>query len=185
MSFDPTAFPLEADLSRADVRLLYRLCDGKSVVEFGCGGSTVMLAHFCASLRSYDTDPSWIERTQRRLAREDSALNARVMLFGCNSVPADLPAADVYFVDGYVPDRKLWIEAIIDRRLAEVIIVHDSRSSAMTDIGQVISWPRSLSLRSLEYHVGGSNMLLIRCGAPCEYVNWNEAEPENRLPFLG
>ena len=91
----------------------------------------------------------------------------------------------MYFIDGYVPSRAPWVEAAISRRLATTIIVHDSRSSAMTDIGRVLVYPLTLSLRSLEYHVNGSNMLVIRADAPAEWFDWNAAEPLNRLPFLG
>ncbi len=201
MTFDPDTFPLEADLSRADVRVLHRLCAGRRVVEFGCGGSTVLLAHFVPLLLSYDTDPSWVERTKQRIAREplpvrpgpECGVCPGACIHRCilvehfdetDRVPADLPAADVYFIDGYVPLRAAWLEAVITRRLAETIIIHDSRSSAMTDIGRVLAYPLTLSLRSLEYHADGSNLLIVRAGAPCEWVNWNEAEPDNRLPFL-
>jgi hypothetical protein len=181
--FDPETFLLEADLSRADVRLLYRFCKDKRVVEFGCGGSTVMLAAFVEHLVSYDTDASWVERTTRRLSREQEHTCAAVVHCG-DKPPVDLPNADVYFVDGFVPHRILWVEEVIRRRLSETIIVHDSRSSAMNDLSKLMVYPLTFSFRSFEFHVDGSNMLVIRAGAPVEYVNWNEAEPKNRLGFL-
>ncbi len=185
MTFDPMTFPLEADLSRADVRLLYEFCQGKTVVEFGCGGSTVLLAQFAAKVSSYDTDRDWINRTARRLEREPKPDHARPTLTHYTSFPPrELPKADVYFIDGYVPDRVRWVKLAIEERLTETIVVHDSRSSAMSDIGPMLTYPLTMSLRSLTYHLDGSNMLVIRAGAPVEYVNWNAAEPAYRLPFL-
>lgn len=187
MTFNPATFPLEADLSRADVCVLYEMCAGKSVVEVGCGGSTVLLAQFAASLRSYETDPAWIERTQRRLSREPAEVQARCLSlspYAPGQIPAMLPTADVYFIDCICEDRAAWLKTVVERRLAPLVLIHDSRSSAMVLIGPVLIWPLTLSLRSIEYHVDGSNLLLVRCDAPCEYVNWNEAEPANRLPFL-
>lgn len=185
-AFDPATYQLEADLSRADVRVLYNLCANKDVIEFGCGGSTVLLAQFAASVRSYDTDVAWIDRVKCRMEREPEEVRSRLHdIHLCSGEPpTDLEAGGVYFIDGYVPDRAKWVAAVIDRCLADTFLVHDSRSSAMNDIGPLLSYPRTLALRSLTYHADGSNMLVIKCGPPCEWSNWNATEPENRLPFL-
>lgn len=181
--FNLSTFPIEADLSRADVRVLHALCQGKRVVEFGCGGSTALLAAFASRVWSYDTDPAWIARTNARLDREPD--RSHVTVERCDeTTPVTLPSADVYFIDGYVPLRPVWIHDVITRRLTKTIVVHDSRSSAMSDVGRVLVYPLTLFVRSLEYHTDGSNMLIIRVDAAVEYANWNEAEPENRLPFL-
>lgn len=183
-AFDPTTFPLEADLSRADVRLLHKLCAGKAVVEFGCGGSTILLAQFAERVRSYDTDSSWLERTQRRLDRDPD--HAPVELRQCQEgvVPDGLPPADVYFIDGWCPDRPKWVREVVLRGLTGLLIYHDSRSGEMTTLASALVYPVTQCLRSVEYHVEDSNMVVLRCGEGVKYVNWNEAEPENRLPFL-
>lgn len=184
MTFDPNTFPLEADLSRADVRVLHRLCAGKRVVEFGCGGSTVLLGMLAGHVTSYDTDPSWVKRTQRRLARERATTCDAVVLCGPEP-PAVLPVADVYFIDGHPPHRAAWIKAVIAHDAAPVIIVHDSRSEVMTEVSAAIVHPFTLSLRTIVFHPDESNMMVITIGKPVVRRNWNEEEPANRLPFLG
>ena len=187
-SFDPDLFPLEADLSRADVRVLHRLCADKRVVEIGCGGSTVLLAQFCREVRSFDTSADWIERAQRRLLREPAAVQAVVLgisAYAPGAIPEVLPEADVYFVDGICEDRPAWVRAVVTRRLAPLVVHHDSRSSCMTTLHEGLPYPVTLALQSLEYHVDGSNMAVLRCGAPVVYENWNETERAHRLPFLG
>jgi SAM-dependent methyltransferase len=182
--FDPATFPLEADLSRADVRVLYSLCRNKSVVEFGCGGSTVLLANFAASVVSYDTSQDWIERTKYRLAQEKKHACRGIYWYSSVPAPSEMPRADVYFIDG-VPDlRAQWVSAVIERRLAETIIIHDSRSQIMDSIASCFTYPAVLSLRTLEYHADGSNLLVIRLGQPVVYENWNLTETEARLPHL-
>lgn len=188
MTFDPDTFPLQADLSRADVRVLHVLCAGKRVVEVGCGGSTVLLAQFCAGVVSYDTSLDWIERARRRLLREPpetQAVVTAIHAYPPGEIPQDLPEADVYFIDGICEDRPAWVQAVVARRLAPLVLHHDSRADCMTALHQALTYPLTLSLRSIEYHVEGSNMLVLRCGAPATYENWNETEPLHRLPFLG
>jgi hypothetical protein len=184
MTFNPMTFPLEADLSRADVRLLHKLCAGKSVVEFGCGGSTVLLGSFASRVISYDTDPSWISRTASRLSREPGHTCAELRQCQEGVVPDGLPPADVYFIDGWCPDRPKWVREVVLQGLTTLLVYHDSRSGEMTTLASALVYPVTLCLRSVEYHVEDSNMAVMQCGEGVKYVNWNEAEPENRLPFL-
>jgi hypothetical protein len=181
--FDPQTFPLEADLSRADVRVLYNFCCDKEVVEFGCGGSTVFLAKIARRVMSYDTSRDWIMRTKIRLEKEIAHNCKGIDLY--SSVPDKLPQADVYFIDGADKLRPLWVAAAIDRELAPIIIVHDTRRAVtMNSIGPIFVHPRTLKLRSVEYHADGSNMMVIRAGEALKYEDWNVTEPENRLPSL-
>lgn len=182
--FDPNTFPLEADLSRADVRVLYKYGCDKNVIEFGCGGSTVLLSLFVKSVVSYDTSPDWIARAKRRLEKE-AAHNCKGIHLCGRSVPPNLPKADVYFVDGLDALRAPWAAAAVDRELAPVVIIHDSRRAlTMNAIAAVLIHPRTLKISSVDYHADESNMIVIHTRPALKYENWNLTEPENRLPAL-
>ena len=178
--FDPATVLLEADLSRADVRVLYDFCRDKSVVEFGCGGSTLLLARFCNKVVSYDTSTAWINHTKKRLELEASHTCEEIHLCG-KTAPDNLPTADVYFLDGHSQLRAEWLATVICRRLAKTILVHDSRSPIMSSIATVLVHPIALSIRTVEYHYDNSNMLVVRIDDPVKYEDWNLTEPENRL----
>lgn len=69
MIFDPRTVLIQGDISRADAVVLVNLCAGRSVVEFGMGGSTLLLARCAKELSSYDTDLEWYEITECRIAQ--------------------------------------------------------------------------------------------------------------------
>jgi hypothetical protein len=180
---NPSTCPTRADLSRADHRVLHELCSGADVVEFGCGGSTLFLSQIARTLLSFDTSAAWIERVRKFAATGDGP---RPILNHCTGVPAQLPKADVYFVDGLLELRAPWVHACLDRRLARTIIVHDSRrASPVRELSGLLTWPRTAIIERVEYHYKDSNCVVITTRpAPLVYENWNETEPENRLPSL-
>ncbi|MCS6890671.1 MAG: class I SAM-dependent methyltransferase, partial [Rhodovarius sp.] len=66
---------LSPRMSRAEARLLARLArDATRILEFGCGGSTLLLLQACEGLvLSVDSDAGWLAR----LAAEPAAATAR------------------------------------------------------------------------------------------------------------
>lgn len=182
---DPHTFPIEADLSRADVVELHRLCSGKDVVEFGAGGSTVLFSKCCKSVVSYEHDRRWLELTRRRLARE-ALTNAKLVTLPNWDPPKQLPKADVYFIDGRNTHRAKWANHVLQLQVTRVVAVHDSRrSDIMKGYGFLLQCPLMLHLDRIEFHPGNSNLLVIY---PREesvaWENWNVTERENRLPHL-
>lgn len=63
--------PYIGDISKNDAELLARLAEGaKSILEFGVGASTQVLAKYKAGrMISMETDPAWIVKTQRNFTR--------------------------------------------------------------------------------------------------------------------
>lgn len=181
---DPHTVPIEADLSRADVVLLHKLCANRNVVEFGAGGSTLLLAQVASCLESYEPDPKWVECVTARLVAMKGTCGTRVVALPNATPPADLPPADVYFIDGLRHARPWWVRAVIERRLARVIALHDSRRSE-TGYGFLFETPCVLMLDRIVPHAGQSNItLFILRAQPVVWENWNLTEPENRLPHL-
>lgn len=52
----------------AIIALEYIVNKDFNVLEFGSGGSTVFWAGNCKSVKSFETDPGWYEKTKKRLA---------------------------------------------------------------------------------------------------------------------
>jgi len=188
---NPRTIPLEADLSRNDVAVLHKLCHGKTVVEFGTGGSTLLLARFSRVVLSYESDPDWINLVWRTLQkrRVDGVRMAKIVL---NHVPdcvppAKLPRVGAVFIDGRRDRRHLWVEAAIRRNLAPVIILHDSRAkkSPIAACTSLLTWPLTLRIDRIAYHYSSSNHVVIWLrDRPVAYENWNKTEPARRLPHL-
>lgn len=181
---DPQTVPIEADLSRADVVLLHKLCANRNVVEFGAGGSTLLLAQIATYLESYEPDPKWVDCVTTRLRAMKDTCGTRVVALPNSKPPADLPPADVYFIDGPRYARPKWVHAVIERGLARVIALHDSRR-AETGYGFLFETPCVLRLDRIVPHAAQSNItLFILRAEPVAWENWNLTEPENRLPHL-
>ena len=174
---DPATCLTRADLSRADHQVLHRFCSGATVIEFGCGGSTLFLVQIAKSLTSYDTNQEWITLVKKQLP---GTVNY------CKTVPAVLPKADVHFVDGLASLRPAWVRRCLEQRAAKTIIVHDSRrTNPVAGLGCLLEWPLTAVIEKVEYHYLGSNCLVVTLrDKPVVYENWNVTEPKNRLPQL-
>jgi len=187
---DPQRVAIEADLSRADVAVLHELCAGRTVVEFGCGGSTLLLARFSRIVLSYDHDVGWLERVAR-VARRRAQKGVRMSRIVLQHVPEGapppkLPRVDVLFVDGERNARHLWVERALRARVARVVVIHDSRRpSPLADCSSLITWPLTRRIDRVLYHYKNSNHVVVCLrDESVRYVDWNKAEPRRRLPHL-
>lgn len=186
---DPTRVPIEADLSRADVCVLHQLCAGKTVIEYGAGGSTLLLARFARVVLSYEQTLAWFEavaRVARRRRRRVPMAKLVLRHVPDCMPPADLPRVNVMFVDGQRDKRHHWVEAAIRRRLADVIVLHDSRArkSPIAACSALLTWPHTLMIDRVSYHYRNSNHLVVWLRKkPVAYENWNRTET-GRLPHL-
>jgi len=177
---DPATYLIDADLSRADLRVLHAECWGKRVVEFGAGGSTLYLAQIATELVSYETDERWCALVRRELVVQGRHSQIVQKISCASKIPSELPQADVYFVDGVSKNqaRARWVKRIISEGLSPVILIHDSRREHPTnELMDVFSWPSNAQISSAEFHVGDSNMLRISLRErPVQYVDWKKAE---------
>jgi hypothetical protein len=188
--FDPLTVPIQGDLSRNDVVVLHELCQGGSVVEFGMGGSTLLISRIANSLTSYDTNQEWLDRTRKRLmAITDKTCEPDLHLI--SDTPSSIPECDVLFIDGLGDIRWEWMRHF---RAAKVLVCHDSLGDTGGNGPTVYNMMGEL-FRSMEnvelldrayYHYKDSNMVVVfRRDKPIKYVNWNAVETENRLDPRG
>lgn len=180
---DPEKVVIQGDISRADVRVLVEICSNKNVVEFGVGGSTLILAQCAASIVSYDTDISWIERTKHRI---DTMEKITVPQFvHMPTVPESIPECDVLFIDGYGPHRCEWTRHFLR---CKVMLLHDSLGDTglgptIDDLLSKIFTIREIveNLDLMKFHYLDSNMVVVyKRETPIRFLNWNTVEDNNR-----
>lgn len=181
---DPQKVAIQGDLSRKDVVELYRLCAGKRVVEFGMGGSTLILAQCAKRLDSYESDPKWFDITEARIFQMGKPASVRLHDVGPHCpLPDDIPECDVLFIDGFGPMRAQWISKFFKK--AKVIAIHDARR--FQDVNKALSHLVVFfsEIERIEFNVGDSNLMVVyRREVPLEYENWNETEADdNRVPW--
>lgn len=182
---DPQNVIIQGDLSRADVHVLHDLCVDKHVVEFGVGGSTLILARCARTLITYDTDRTWLSRIQARIG----CLNYKTTepIFNhVTDIPESIPECDVLFIDGYGPQRAGWTTFFLK---CTTMVLHDSLGD--TGSGPTIDNLMSLlfkdkniveHLNKIYVHYNDSNCIVItRRPKPIKYINWNIVETENRI----
>jgi hypothetical protein len=171
---NPYTIPIQGDLSRQDVVVLVELCADRRVVEFGVGGSTLILARCASSLLSFDTDATWIKRTARRLTRIDDKTTEPVLVHE-RGIPVDIPDCDVLFLDGLGDHRWQWLKFFPKCR---TLLCHDS----LGDTGQgptlyhimaeLFKDPALVSLlERADFHYKNSNMVVVyRRDQPLHYA---------------
>jgi hypothetical protein len=191
MMIDPTNVEIHGDISRADVLVLVEVCTNKDVVEFGVGGSTLILSRCAKSLQSYDTDHIWLDRARNRLSKIHGK-TCEPTLHHCNNVPDTIPICDVLFIDGYGPHRLQWLLKHFDK--CKIVICHDSLGD--TSDGPALYHIMAEMFRShdmiqmlyaAKFHYLDSNMVVLeKRDAPITYRNWNitEKDDNRKDPYI-
>lgn len=182
---DYQTITIMGDLSRLDVKVLIDECTDKNVVEFGCGGSTIIAAMCAKSVTSYDTDQVWVDRTLSKLSKL-TGLSCTPTINTISSTPLDIPECDVLFIDGLGGMRSEWMQHFPK---CKTMLIHDS----LGDTGNgptiyhvmsslMLTHTNVQLLDKILFHHQNSNMVVVRRRAePIYYQNWNETEPENRI----
>lgn len=183
---DPETVVIQGDLSRLDAEVLLELCQDKIVVEFGVGGSTLLIARVAKSLRSYDTSPEWLSRTAARIRQIEPELSCVPEFSHVKDVADSIPECDVLFIDGKGDERFKWLKFF---PRCNVLICHDSLGD--TGNGPTLYHVMAELFRDREcveyldradFHYKGSNMAVVYSRPePIRYHNWNLTETENRL----
>ena len=163
------------DLSTSDARVLYEVVRAKRVLEFGCGGSTQILAQFATRVVSVETEPEWIERTKRNLALLPATSAVEFVIYDDLILGEQF---DVVFVDG-VPNKRLKFAEAAWPCLAKggVMIFHDTRRFEYFKEAAWIAQLHFSEIMLIEVNKEESNLTLIhKRERPLHYVNWNEVE---------
>lgn len=184
---DPKSVVIQGDLSRRDAEVLLELCRDKFVVEFGVGGSTLLIARVAQRLQSYDTSVEWLSRTAARIKKIEGELSCIPEFSIVDDVADDIPECEVLFIDGKGEDRYKWLKFFPK---CNIMICHDSlgdtggNGPALYHIMAELFKNRECVeyLDRADFHYKDSNMVVIYSRPePIRYHNWNLTETDNRL----
>jgi predicted O-methyltransferase YrrM len=175
MSDDPTTLPrspgiygsIVGELGRHDIQVLADLARTSTrILEFGCGGSTLLFAQFAhhmARLISVDTEPSWMDKTEEKLKLLGADRVRFLEYDGWEHSVGHWPWFDLVFVDG-LESKRLEFAETAWRMLQPggTMAWHDGRwpqivSMALTLVGRHFQQVDTVQLGVLR-----SNVLTIR-----------------------
>ena len=190
---NPYICPIEGDLSRADVVALTLLCRGKDVVEFGLGGSTLIIGQVAKSLITYETKPEWVGRfpqikTEIRTIEENQ---------DGSSIKGLGKKCDVLFADGWAAMRWHFLLEFWPH-IRECAILHDTRSIYASRCllkfidaynAPTTGWalnPYLATLKSIDWNYLESNMCVLhKRNCQLEYEDWKKTEAGNNREGFG
>lgn len=168
------------DLSLEDANLLVKYGKAsKSILEFGVGGSTQILAQcFPDELLCVETDRNWMQATINKLALIEHKTEPSFQDY-------DAPITGVYdfiFVDGVDHLRLPFAKNTWDRlKVGGVMVFHDTRREQ--DFANVMQLARGyfneiecIEVNQKASNGKSSNMTVIKKKQYEPYVNWNQAE---------
>lgn len=168
------------DLSLQDADILaYYGSVSKSILEFGCGGSTQIFSQICKDVTSVETDQKWIDVTKKRISKIENSYSVEFKKY--SNIPTD-QTFDLIFVDGVDNLRRQFaIDTWKYLNIGGVMIFHDTRR--FQDF-QNAAWVAQLYHNEIEdikinakaTDLNSSNITIIRKKKLEEYVNWNHSE---------
>ena len=190
---NPYICKIEGDLSRADVVALTLLCRGKDVVEFGLGGSTLIIGQVAKSLITYETKPEWV----KRFPQIETPIEIIDEKEGGSSVRKLGKKCDVLFADGWAAMRHHFL-LVFWPYIRECAILHDTRSIYAGNCVQkfinaynppTTGWglnPYLATLKSIEWNYLESNMCVLhKRNCQLEYEDWKKTEADNNREGYG
>ena len=206
--FNPYTCPIYGDLSRADVVALTLLCRNKNVVEFGVGGSTILLSQVAKSVITFDTKEVWVNRTKKFLKNIpnktcDSYFRPVIEeKHDGSSVLGLSTPCDVLFSDGWAAMRGHFILEFWND-IKECAITHDTRSPYAGNVVKMLFnaydkklnkengyiWgvnPHTASLKSIEWNYLESNCcVFFKRNTLLIWEDWKKTEANNNREHYG
>lgn len=190
---NPYIYKVDGDLSHADVVVLTQLCRDKVVIEFGIGGSTILLSQIAKKVITYEHDEAWIEKTKPKL---NNKVEIRLIEKKVEVIDGLGEPCDVLFNDGHSLFRA---PALLEfwPHIREHALLHDSR---MTYAGNCVKRfidgfivknepsktnpglpdnPYTGSLETLHWNYLESNMVVMKKrNCTLKYENWKISEED-------
>jgi hypothetical protein len=171
------------DLSRHDAALLeHYASSAQSVLEFGVGGSTQIIAQSISNevpFISLDTDPKWIAITQENLRR--FGVEDRCRLIRYEDWFPDACHFDVIFNDGVASFRRDFaLRSFPFLTIGGVLLFHDTRRAQ--DVQNVLAlvevFFEEIACVRFNEHIDGmsSNITVVQKKIREPYVDWNVIE---------
>jgi 2-polyprenyl-3-methyl-5-hydroxy-6-metoxy-1,4-benzoquinol methylase len=177
------------DLSAQDAQVLAHLSRSSlKILEFGCGGSTQILAQSAAVLAditSVETDSTWIERTESLLAVLGRP--GRVQFLPWDQWKATLgpptPEYDFIFNDGV---DHLRLEFARDAwnylKIGGILAFHDTKRPTDATLAFQFCTEKFLEIDTIRVNHLGSNITFVEKRVALRYYDWNVAE--QRPPWM-
>jgi hypothetical protein len=186
LPYSPFTCVIKGDIARADTVGLHMLCQGRSVVEFGVGASTMILARSAKPLITYDTSELWISKTQKNIAQLDhKTCEPEFVKFNEKSIPT-CPPCEVLWIDG-LPSARLAFALQNFDQSSEMVILHGALRNRNSFGHRILSetlqekWEmiKSVELGYLDSHL----LVLHKRKKPLIYYNYHQTEAGNhRVP---
>jgi spermidine synthase len=174
------------DLSLQDADILCRYAgQSQSILEFGSGGSTQLLAQFNATIVSVETDANWIALTKQRLAQ---IINAQPVTFVDYTTEFD-QQFDLILVDGVDHLRRDFaIETWKYLTVGGVMLFHDTRrfqdfQNAAWVAQLYFNEISSIDVNALASNGVSSNITVLHKKGYEPYVNWNDLEGKPKWAY--
>lgn len=168
------------DLSEADAHILVRYAAGAhSILEFGVGGSTQLLAQAMphdAAFLAVDTDPAWIARTERNLGKLGVRERCTFKTYEEWSA-SPLGVYDLIFVDGIDHLRRPFALDTWTRLVTGgAMLFHDTRRPG--DVANALAVVQQYfpEVRDVHLNQHSSNITAIVKKTSETYVNWSHVE---------
>lgn len=170
------------DLSAKDAEILAMAAsNADSVLEFGCGGSTQVLAQAMkpgSHLVSLDTSEEWIRRTHMNLAAlSDDIYTAYELCAYDGWQDQHRDQFDLIFVDGVDDERGVFSKAAFQHlKTGGAMLFHDTRRPK--DLANVLElvFSNGNEVADVMLNIGGSNITVVVKKAHEPYENWNIVE---------
>lgn len=166
----------KGDLSKKDADVLKWCAENSSnVLEFGCGGSTqIIAAYLKGSLLSVDTEQSWIDKTIQNLDRLGIKTPVSFEKYETFNYKGEY---DFIFVDGLWERRLSFANRTWKNlKLNGIMVFHDTRRQK--DIDNVSSFLKEhwLEVGTVYINKDNSNITVIQKKEYTPYENWNKTE---------
>lgn len=170
-------------LSKFDAAVLekYGKWAGKTL-EFGMGGSTMILAQCGTQLYSLETDPYWIERTRSNLIDLGVDFSKiRLLEYDLGLLDCGSQLFDLVFVDGLDEERFAFSLAAFQRlKLGGWIMFHDTRrkEDLRNMLDMMLVYHNEIG--EVKMNMDHSNISGCTRKAPEPYYDWREAEGKTK-----
>ncbi len=177
--------PYIGDISQNDAKVLAFYAEmATSILEFGCGASTQVLAAYTSgTLTSIDTESSWMEKTENNLNLLVEGWDEKVEFHNYNSYMKNVEASpitgnfDFIFDDGADSLRrefaiKIWPKLAV----GGVLAFHDTRRGPdFRNVLEVLAHYMT-EVKNVYFNYADSNITCILKKAPEPYDNWQISE---------
>ena len=174
------------ELGRSDIQVLAEHAQrSHRILEFGCGGSTMLFAQFSppgSRIVSLDTERGWIDRTRDTLKKLDANRVEFLPYAGWTGRVEGWPWFDLVFVDGLESERlNFAVESWKMLQPGGVMIWHDTRWSQIMEMILRHIGAHFQSVSRLDLGPGRSNCAIITKKVEDNYGN--DPVPDRTEPW--